>query len=167
MTSVAHHLYCYEPQRRAIVEFFSGMGLDPGAALVHGVSDKHATELHGLRNVNFVVIKNHPNTVPFSMWAKLETIGAVVVSIDHSSYSVPTPQIQRGGDVGGLSDREQYRPRDIKSVPLNPEPHVELYLDGGHPPTNRRACGFCADRYPLHDGEHILPGGTLHRCLAL
>lgn len=31
---------------------------------------------------------------------------------------------------------------------------------------NRRSCPACAERYPLHNGMHVLPGGAFVLCEA-
>lgn len=126
MSFAAHNLYCYAPQRRAVEDFFAGMGLPVNHARLHPIEDHYG--IAGLRHINFVVVKGHPHSVPFSMLAYLETNGAVIITFDDSPA------------------RARY---------------------ASERSTNRRACGACAERYPLHDGHHVLPDDSLVRCQAL
>lgn len=77
----AHRLYCYAPQRAAVVEFLRDLGSIISHDSPHAVHDPE--QLQGLEHINFVMIDGHPHVVPQAMWDVIRVTGACVIHVDH------------------------------------------------------------------------------------
>lgn len=76
----AHRIFCYEPQKAAVIEFLKGLGVVITPDVPHAVSD--ADQLRGLDHITFVTIGNHPRPIPQRMWELVTTQGAIIIHID-------------------------------------------------------------------------------------
>lgn len=92
----AHRLYCYAPQRSAIVELLRE---DFGAIISrdspHAIHE--AGDLQGLEHITFIVIDHHPARIPQAMWEMIVQRGALVMHFDD--------QFERERESGRVSIR--------------------------------------------------------------
>ena len=76
----AHKLFCYAPQRNAVVKWMHGIGAIVSARSPHGVDLRE--ELYGLEHITFVEIVGMKPEIPREIWETLRVRGAIVLKID-------------------------------------------------------------------------------------
>lgn len=77
----AHRIYCYGPQRDAVVDFMDHqLGAIISRDSPHAVYD--AEQLRGLEHITFAIVDNHAHIVPQAMWEVIVRQGAIVMHID-------------------------------------------------------------------------------------
>jgi hypothetical protein len=76
----ADRIYCYAPQRRAVVQYLHEIGAQVTSRSPWAIVD--AASLQGLKHINFIVIEGSRDKVPNDIWEMLRVQGAVVLRID-------------------------------------------------------------------------------------
>jgi hypothetical protein len=76
----AHLLFCYQPQRKAVVNWMHEIGAVVSTHLPQGISEPG--ELRGLEHITFVEIVGMEPRVPDEIWEMLRVRGAIILKID-------------------------------------------------------------------------------------
>ncbi len=76
----ADRIFCYGPQRQAVVHFLHDIGGLVSEKCPHEIND--ADQLAGLEFVTFIVIDGHPNPIPQGMWERIVERGCIVIHVD-------------------------------------------------------------------------------------
>lgn len=80
--SAAAVLYCYLPQRKAVLHWMQEIGSVITSRSPCGLNDHDADRLRGLEDVNFVIIDGMKPEVPKQIWQMLRSQGAIILHID-------------------------------------------------------------------------------------
>ena len=75
-------LFCYMPHRRAVIHWIQEIGGIVSSRSPCGLSRDDAHKLHGLEDVNFVIIDNMDPPVPEEIMQMLRIRGAVILHVD-------------------------------------------------------------------------------------
>lgn len=76
----ADRLYCYLPQRKAVLNWMHEIGAIVSSKSPCGV--EHHMHLAGLEHINFVEVVGMKPEVPEAMWRILRERGAIVMRLD-------------------------------------------------------------------------------------
>lgn len=76
----AHKLFCYTPQRNAVVEWMHDIG-----AVVTSINPSPVTlrqQIAGIEHVNFIIVEGHRSPVPRDLLDALHKGGAIILTVD-------------------------------------------------------------------------------------
>lgn len=79
----AAYLFCYEPQRHAVVSWMYEVSAPVSSRNPVGV-DEHGYRLQGAEHINFIEIVGHPNPIPERVMRILRDRGAIIIKVDDS-----------------------------------------------------------------------------------
>jgi hypothetical protein len=75
-------LYCYRPQRKAVLNWMQEIGAIISSRSPCGLDENDVYRLQGLEDVNFVIIDGMEPPVPERIWEMLRSQGAIIMHID-------------------------------------------------------------------------------------
>lgn len=75
-------LYCYLPQRKAVLHWMQEIGALISSRSPCGLDRQDAYKLHGLEDVNFVIMDGMEPRVPRALMEMLRIRGAIILHID-------------------------------------------------------------------------------------
>ena len=79
--SSAAYLFCYGPQRNAVVHWMYDVSAPVSSRNPVSV-DEHGERLRGAEHINFIEIVGHPHPIPERVLRILRDRGAVVIKVD-------------------------------------------------------------------------------------
>ena len=75
-------IFCLDKQRRSVVSWMEQLGIPVSMRSPRTVAEYDISRLHGLNDIVYVDIPNHPERTPELVWTALRLKGATIVRID-------------------------------------------------------------------------------------
>ena len=76
----AHKLFCYAPQRGAVVEWMRDVGAVVSSTNPHAITTRY--DFAGIEHVNFIVVEGHGSAIPHELLQALHIGGTIILTID-------------------------------------------------------------------------------------